>query len=194
MKHLDSIVSGPKPWPQKGLGKARHSSDRAPQWRGGGKTFGPRGPKSYYRPISQKLKAHAMRVSLTCKYMQDDVKFVTDFSAFNSHNDANFLSNIRKCRNWGYMVLFLGLQDPDKLNEELRQCLQNPRDVHYMQLSMLNLQTLLKFPTVVMDIKTLDELEARLLFQIYKFSEQSNYPGSQSVLEYVRNFSQKTAS
>ena len=187
------VGGGPKPWPQKGLGKARQSSDRAPQWRGGGKTFGPRGPKSYYRPMSQHLKAHAMRVVLTCKYMQDDVKFVSDFSSFSSQNDVQFLSNIRKSRNWGYMALFVGLENERQLQEEFRQCVTGPKDIHYMKLSMLNLQALLKFPTVVMDIATLDELEARLLFQIYRFSRNSDYPGTSDVLKYVKELSEQTS-
>jgi large subunit ribosomal protein L4 len=63
-----------KPWPQKGLGKARHASRLSPQWLGGGVAHGPRGPKSYFfmEPFYQRLLG--LRTALTFKFHQVNLK------------------------------------------------------------------------------------------------------------------------
>ena len=55
-----------KPYRQKGTGRARQGSTRAPQWRGGGTVFGPR-PHAYERAIPRKVKRVAIRSALSDK-------------------------------------------------------------------------------------------------------------------------------
>lgn len=55
-----------KPYRQKGTGRARQGSTRAPQWRGGGTVFGPR-PHAYERAIPRKMKRIAIRSALSDK-------------------------------------------------------------------------------------------------------------------------------
>ena len=45
-----------KPWKQKGTGRARQGSIRAPHWKGGGVAFGPK-PRDYHQDVPKKLKA-----------------------------------------------------------------------------------------------------------------------------------------
>lgn len=54
---------GAKPWRQKGTGRARQGSNRAPHWRGGGVTFGPT-PRSYGGKVNRKVRAQAFRAAL----------------------------------------------------------------------------------------------------------------------------------
>src|SRR6266508_5030356 len=63
-----SFVSGgnQKPWKQKGTGRARQGSTRAPHWRGGGIVFGP-SPRSYEQAIPRKMRRLAMRSALSAK-------------------------------------------------------------------------------------------------------------------------------
>ncbi|HEX5547881.1 MAG TPA: 50S ribosomal protein L4 [Ktedonobacterales bacterium] len=55
-----------KPYRQKGTGRARQGSTRAPHWRGGGTAFGPR-PHAYERAIPRKMKRIAIRSALSDK-------------------------------------------------------------------------------------------------------------------------------
>ena len=57
---------GKKPYRQKGTGRARQGSTRAPHWRGGGTVFGPR-PHPYERAIPRKMKRIAIRSALSDK-------------------------------------------------------------------------------------------------------------------------------
>ena len=51
---------GAKPWRQKGTGRARQGSRRAPQWKNGGKVHGPRGPKPLYYMLSYHLVSQSV--------------------------------------------------------------------------------------------------------------------------------------
>ncbi len=55
---------GRKPWRQKGTGRARQGSIRAPQWRKGGTVFGPT-PRSYAQKMPRKARREALRAALT---------------------------------------------------------------------------------------------------------------------------------
>jgi large subunit ribosomal protein L4 len=57
---------GRKPWRQKGTGRARQGSTRAPQWKGGGVVFGPR-PRSYEQKMNRKMRRLALRSALSAK-------------------------------------------------------------------------------------------------------------------------------
>ncbi|WP_217913726.1 50S ribosomal protein L4 [Miltoncostaea marina] len=54
---------GKKPWRQKGTGRARQGSTRAPQWTGGGTVFGPT-PRSYGGKVNRKVRQQAFRAAL----------------------------------------------------------------------------------------------------------------------------------
>jgi large subunit ribosomal protein L4 len=57
---------GRKPWRQKGTGRARQGSIRAPHWRGGGVVFGPH-PRSYHQDLPRKMRRLALRSVLSAK-------------------------------------------------------------------------------------------------------------------------------
>jgi large subunit ribosomal protein L4 len=60
------IVTGKKMYKQKGTGGARHGDKSVPQWRGGGKAFGPR-PRSHAIGLPKKVRALALRHALSSK-------------------------------------------------------------------------------------------------------------------------------
>src|SRR5205814_7797555 len=72
--------SGAKPWRQKGTGRARAGSIRAPQWTGGGTVFGP-SPRSYTFKVNRKERRAALRSALSLHAQRGSLA-VLDASAF----------------------------------------------------------------------------------------------------------------
>jgi len=68
---------GIKPWRQKGTGRARQGSIRAPQWTGGGVALGPK-PRDYRYSINKKLKKIALKSALAAKYEAYEIFVVED--------------------------------------------------------------------------------------------------------------------
>ena len=63
---------GIKPWRQKGTGRARQGSTRAPQWRHGGVVFAPK-PRDYTIRVNRKVKRLAMKSALSSKVLDQDL-------------------------------------------------------------------------------------------------------------------------
>lgn len=63
---------GRKPWKQKGTGRARQGSIRAPQWKGGGVVFGPT-PRDYGFKLPKKVRRLAIRSALSSKVIAEQI-------------------------------------------------------------------------------------------------------------------------
>ncbi|MFP5321775.1 MAG: 50S ribosomal protein L4 [Acidimicrobiia bacterium] len=63
---------GAKPWKQKGTGRARQGSIRAPQWRGGGVALGPK-PRSYAQRTPKKMVRLALRSALSDRFASERI-------------------------------------------------------------------------------------------------------------------------
>jgi large subunit ribosomal protein L4 len=76
-----SFVSGgnQKPWKQKGTGRARQGSTRAPHWRGGGTVFGPQ-PRDYHTEIPRKVKRLARRSALNARAREGALHVIERFA------------------------------------------------------------------------------------------------------------------
>src|ERR671913_2013924 len=83
-----SEVSGgnQKPWKQKGTGRARQGSTRAPHWRGGGIVFGPQ-PRDYRTEIPKKVRQLARRSALNAR-AREDALVVVERLAFRTPKTA----------------------------------------------------------------------------------------------------------
>ncbi len=68
---------GKKPWRQKGTGRARQGSIRAPQWRGGGTVFGPT-PRDYDTHLPKKIRQKALISALSLKNKQAEITVIED--------------------------------------------------------------------------------------------------------------------
>ena len=78
---------GIKPWRQKGTGRARQGSIRAPQWTGGGVVFAPK-PRDYSYRLNKKVKRLALKMALTTKASENDIYVVEDLK-FDEIKTAN---------------------------------------------------------------------------------------------------------
>jgi large subunit ribosomal protein L4 len=70
---------GKKPWRQKGTGRARQGSTRAPHWRGGGVVFGPH-PRSYHKALPRKMRRLALRSALSAKVQEGELVVIDQFT------------------------------------------------------------------------------------------------------------------
>ena len=87
---------GRKPWRQKGTGRARQGSIRAPQWSKGGIALGPK-PRSYKYKINKKERALAVRSVLSAKLAENELVVVDQFglNEIKTAKFAKILNNIK---------------------------------------------------------------------------------------------------
>ncbi|ASE36685.1 MULTISPECIES: 50S ribosomal protein L4 [Staphylococcus] len=88
---------GRKPWRQKGTGRARQGTIRAPQWRGGGIVFGPT-PRSYSYKMPKKMRRLALRSALSYKVQENGFTVVDafNFDAPKTKEFKNVLTNLEQ--------------------------------------------------------------------------------------------------
>ena len=75
----DVSGGGKKPWKQKGTGRARQGSTRAPQWVGGGRAHAPK-PRDYSLPMPRKMRQAALRSALSVKASEKAIVVVDDLN------------------------------------------------------------------------------------------------------------------
>lgn len=98
---------GRKPWPQKGLGRARHGSIRSPLFRGGGVIHGPRSPTPHFYMLPFYSRINGLTSTLSVKLAQDDLHIVNNLNI--PTDESNYMTELVKSRNWGPSVLFVDL-------------------------------------------------------------------------------------
>jgi large subunit ribosomal protein L4 len=76
------LVSGgnQKPWKQKGTGRARQGSTRAPQWPGGGTVFGPHGDRNYSQAVPKQVRQLARKSALNARARENAVLVIDKFA------------------------------------------------------------------------------------------------------------------
>ena len=86
---------GKKPWKQKGTGRARQGSIRAPQWIKGGIALGPK-PRSYKYTLNKKVKRLALKSALSSKVLENKLIVLDslNFDEIKTKNMSKVLSNL----------------------------------------------------------------------------------------------------
>lgn len=86
---------GRKPWRQKGTGRARQGSIRAPQWKGGGVVFAPK-PRSYRYLVPKKVRRLAMKSVLSSKVLEGELRILDALTidAFSTKKAKEILKNL----------------------------------------------------------------------------------------------------
>lgn len=153
---------GRKPWPQKGLGKARHGSLRSPLFVGGGKAHGPRGPKTHFYMLPFHVRVKGLAVALSVKYAQDDLKIVDSLEL--PTDDPKHLEELIDHRGWGPSVLFI--DDTDFMPKNISLATDPVKHTNLMPVYGLNVYSMLKHETLVLTLSAVEKIEERLLFQM----------------------------
>src|SRR5438874_12308027 len=99
------VVGGnQKPWKQKGTGRARQGSTRAPNWVGGGTVFGPR-PRSYAEYVPKKVRALARKSALNARAREDAI-IVIDSLEYEAPKTSQLVDLPRTLASQGKRMLF----------------------------------------------------------------------------------------
>ncbi len=148
-----ATVSGgnSKPYRQKGTGRARQGSTRAPQWRGGGSVFGPR-PHTYDRSIPRRVKRLAIRSALSDKVANGRLLLMEslDFAAPRTKDMLALLSALPIERN--VLVLM-----PER-NENVIFSARNIHRVKMGHVASINVIELLKYDMVLAPLATIERI------------------------------------
>ena len=139
---------GRKPWRQKGLGRARQGSIRAPHWVGGGVAHGPK-PRDYSQRTPKKMKKLALRSALSARASEAAIKVVEpiDWAAPKTKDAASLLSTMAAA---GNTLLVLNRTD-----EVARRSFRNIADVRIVEPGQVTTYDVLWSDQVVFTTNTL---------------------------------------
>ena len=143
---------GKKPWRQKGTGRARQGSIRAPQWIKGGIALGPK-PRSYKYRVNKKEKQLAIKSILSAKVLDNELTVVDKFEVTEPKTKimSKALTDIKV---EGKALIILA----DK-NENVYLSSRNIEGIKTIQLTMINVFDLLNCNKLVLPLDTVKKLE-----------------------------------
>jgi large subunit ribosomal protein L4 len=142
---------GRKPYKQKGTGRARQGSLRAPQFTGGGVSHGPV-PRSYVQRTPKKMKAAALRGALSDRAREGRVHVVESFVESDNPHTRTALATLRAVTDSTKVLVVLA--SSDEINWV---SLRNVPEVHLLAADQLNTYDVLKSDDVVFTKEALDE-------------------------------------
>jgi large subunit ribosomal protein L4 len=142
---------GRKPYKQKGTGRARQGSIRAPQFTGGGVVHGPV-PRDYSQRTPKKMKAAALRGALSDRARDGRVHVVEGLVGSDRPSTKAALGTLRKVTEARRVLVVLAIDD--ELNW---LSLRNEASVHLIQAGQLNTYDVLVADDVVFTKDALDE-------------------------------------
>ena len=143
---------GRKPWRQKGTGRARQGSIRAPQWIKGGIALGPK-PRSYTYRVNKKEKRLAIKSVLSSKVLENKL-VVIDELPFKDIKTKQIVSALEKNKIEGKTLIML----PEK-NEAVQKSARNIEGVKTTLVNTINVYDLLKYSKLVITLDTVKKLE-----------------------------------
>ena len=143
---------GRKPWKQKGTGRARQGSTRAPHWRSGGIVFGPT-PRDYTFDINKKERVLALKSALTHK-AQDKELVVLDNIKLASLKTKEVKNLVESLKLDG-KILFVTKED----NEDLYMATRNLGYAYYLTSNEINCLDLVNATVLVCDLAAVKDIE-----------------------------------
>ncbi|GAA1508771.1 50S ribosomal protein L4 [Dactylosporangium maewongense] len=142
---------GKKPYKQKGTGRARQGSIRAPQFTGGGVTHGPV-PRDYTQRVNKKMKAAALRGALSDRAREGRIHVVENFINGDTPKTKDALKVLRGITDARRVLVVLPRDD-----EANWLSLRNEQSVHLLVADQLNTHDVLLADQVIFTTAALDE-------------------------------------
>lgn len=143
---------GRKPWRQKGTGRARQGSIRAPQWIKGGIALGPK-PRSYRYTVNKKERRLAIKSLLSSKVIEKELT-VVDKLELSEIKTKTMVKALADLKVEGKTLIVLA----DK-NENVLMSSRNIEGVKTILLNNINVFDLLKYNNLVLPLETVKKIE-----------------------------------
>ena len=149
-----SAVSGGgrKPWRQKGTGRARQGTIRAPQWRGGGVVFGPT-PRKYTLKMNKKVRRLALKSALSTKLINGDI-IVIDNLNLTTPKTKDFMHVVNNLN-----IDRKGLFVTANIDENVYLATRNVNNILVQEPSEINVLDLLNVNKLVLTVDAVNKIE-----------------------------------
>ncbi|MBR4111304.1 MAG: 50S ribosomal protein L4 [Clostridia bacterium] len=142
---------GRKPWKQKGTGRARQGSIRAPQWIKGGIALGPK-PRSYKYTLNKKVRRLALKSALSSKVLENQIIVLDELKleAIKTKAMAKVLENLKAEK---ALIVIL-----DK-DVNVQASARNIPNVKTASVNTINTYDLLKYETLIVTKEAVEKIE-----------------------------------
>lgn len=150
----DVSGGGRKPWRQKGTGRARQGSTRAPHWRGGGGVHTPH-PHLYTQDMPRQMRRAALRSALTVKASESNLVFVENM-ALKEPKTRLMAQSLDKLVGEESVLILIPEKNPEY--EWVLRSSRNLPDTKTLMAGYLNIRDLMTFDKVLIPMKSLDVL------------------------------------
>ena len=146
--------TGAKMFRQKGTGRARHGNKKVPQFRGGGKAFGPR-PRSHAIGLPKKVRSLALRHALSSKIKSEEL-IVVDTIAVKEPKTKDIKAAIEKLGLNNALII-----DGKEVDKNFAMASRNIVNIDVLPVQGINVYDILRRHQLVLTKAALEELEAR---------------------------------
>lgn len=143
---------GRKPWRQKGTGRARQGSIRAPQWIKGGIALGPK-PRSYKYTVNKKEKRLAIKSVLSSKVLEKQLT-VVDKLELNEIKTKSMVNALSALKVEGKTLIVV-----PEVNKNVLMSARNIEGVKTITANNINVFDLLKYNNLILSVDTVKKLE-----------------------------------
>jgi len=146
---------GKKPWRQKGTGRARQGSTRAPHWRGGGNAHTPM-PRDFAVRMPRKMRHAALRSALSVKAAQSEIVVLDEITMSGPKTKDMAATLARLVGDASALIILAG---PD---DAVEKSVRNLPTAKTLRAAYLNIRDLLGYDRVLMPMGTVDALGTAL--------------------------------
>jgi large subunit ribosomal protein L4 len=146
-------VTGKKMYKQKGTGGARHGDKSVPQWRGGGKAFGPK-PRSHAIDLPKKVRALALRHALSAKAKAGEIVVLENASS--DGKTKSLKEAFRKLELSNALII-----DGAELEPTFARAARNIPNIDVLPVQGINVYDILRRRKLVLTKAAVEALEAR---------------------------------
>ena len=147
---------GRKPWRQKGTGRARQGSTRAPHWPGGGVVFGPT-PRSYAKKMNKKERRLALKSALSYKVIESELIVVDNFN-LETNKTKEALKALENLKATKKVLLVV-----DELTDNIILATRNIKEVVLLEASEINTYDVIAADNMIITENAVKQIEEVLV-------------------------------